>query len=143
MRWISSNSILNSLSSILLHEPLGSFSLHPLTHSPTHPLIHSLTHPLTHPLTFFRVGLCPTSPSNNYCGAYISSCSGYSTLSFNTIETVYMDGALSGPFRRVFKAYSYATDARCSGLLLQSWDVSGRFQITGPATCGGSCIVSG
>lgn len=85
---------------------------------------------------------CPASYINNMCGQYMSSCSGYSanaTSAVNTIENMTFIGATQGTFRRIFKMYSPGTAQRCGNLLLQTWDIQGTFELTGPSNCGGTC----
>ena len=39
------------------------------------------------------------------------------------------------------QVYSLAQAQRCSGVVLEQWDITGTFEIVGASTCGGSCQV--
>lgn len=83
---------------------------------------------------------CPAPTLSGFCGAYESACSGYGGLnSTNTIETISLDGNLTGTFTRTFKKYSAAQVSRCSSLVLASWSIVGTYAINGTSTCGGTC----
>lgn len=90
--------------------------------------------------------VCQVHSQGSFCGSYATPCSGWSTnitSATNIMETMTFDGAVSGKFTRTFKSYAIKSTERCSGIVLESWTLTGSFVIGDPSTCGGTCDVCG
>lgn len=85
---------------------------------------------------------CRASPYTGLCGLYAADCSGYSDVegAVNTLQSIAFDGASSGTFQRLYKTYAVAQVNRCSGLVLEQWDIRGTFTVLAPSTCAGTCV---
>ena len=88
-----------------------------------------------------RLEVCQSSPYEGICGIYATECSGSfeDLTSVNTIESLFLSGNSSGTFIRSYKVYSTAAEERCNTLLIESWIITGTYQLVGASTCGGTC----